>query len=62
MNNLFNLPQRNTKAGDLSLINKVNKPKAKTTVSVKGGQGLMGLIATITALVKQNLGQYEEDY
>lgn len=62
MNNLFNLPQRNTKAGDLSLINKVNKPKAKTTVSVKGGQGLMGQIATITALVKQNLGQYEEDY
>ena len=31
-------------------------------MTVRGGNGLMGQIATITALVNQNLGQYEKDY
>lgn len=36
--------------------------RSNSAVSIKGGDGLLGRIATITAMVNKNLGKYEDKY
>ena len=63
MKGLFQLPPRATKAGDLSLVNKLAKPTpAARGVAVRGGKGIMERMPTIKAMANRYLGQYADIY
>jgi DNA polymerase-1 len=63
MKGLFQLPPRATKAGDLSLVNKLTKPTlASKGVTVRQGRGIMERIPSIRAMANRYLGQYADIY
>lgn len=63
MKGLFKLPPRSTKAGDLSLVNKLTKPvPASRGVAVRQGKGIMERIPSIRAMANRYLGQYADIY
>lgn len=63
MKGLFQLPPRATKAGDLSLVNKLAKPApASKGVTVRQGKGIMERIPSIRAMANRYLGQYADIY
>jgi DNA polymerase-1 len=63
MKGLFQLPPRATKAGDLSLVNKLAKPApASKEVTVRQGKGIMERIPSIRAMANRYLGQYADIY
>lgn len=64
MKGLFNLPPRSTRGGDSTLISKskTNSRPPTSGVTVRGGEGLLDRIGTITALVNSKLGKYKDDY
>lgn len=63
MKGLFQLPPRATKAGDLSLVNKLAKPTpASGGVAVRQGKGIMERIPSIRAMANRYLGQYADIY
>lgn len=63
MKGLFQLPPRATKAGDLSLVNKLTKPApASRGVTVRQGKGIMERIPSIRAMANRYLGQYADVY
>lgn len=61
MSLLKSLPPRSTRDTD-SDIAKKTKSKKKSTTKVNGGQGIMGQIAYIVALVSSKLGKYADEY
>ena len=63
MKGLFKLPPRATKAGDLSLVNKLTKPTlASKGVTVRQGRGIMERIPSIRTMANRYLGQYADIY
>ena len=58
---LFEVPKRAGRAQDSKLVNKTKSTK-KIGSSVKTGNGLLGRISEIKAMVEKNLGQYKDDY
>lgn len=63
MKGLFQLPPRATKAGDLSLVNKLAKPApASRGVAVRQGKDIMERIPSIRAMANRYLGQYADIY
>ena len=63
MKGLFQLPPRSTKAGDLSLVNKLTKPTpASRGVTVRQGKGIMERMPSIRAMANRYLGQYADIY
>ena len=63
MKGLFQLPPRATKAGDLSLVNKLAKPApASKGVVVRQGKGIMERMPAIKAMANRYLGQYADIY
>lgn len=63
MKGLFKLPPRATKAGDLSLVNKLTKPTlASKGVTVRQGRGIMERMPSIRAMANRYLGQYADIY
>lgn len=63
MKGLFKLPPRATKAGDLSLVNKLTKPvPVSRGVAVRQGRGIMERMPSIRAMANRYLGQYADIY
>ena len=59
---LFKIPNRAGRSQDKNIAKKA-KSKAKSgSISIKGGNTLLGQINEIKALVEKNLGQYRDDY
>lgn len=57
---LFDIPTRKTREIDNGIVKEANT-KRKSSTTVKGGGGLSGRIAQISAMVNQYLGKYEEE-
>lgn len=55
----FEIPTRADKNQDIVIA---NKSKSKSVTAVKGGNGLLGRINEIKAMVERNLGKYADDY
>ncbi len=63
MKGLFQLPPRATKAGDLSLVNKLAKPAPTSKgITARQGKGIMERIPSIRAMANRYLGQYADIY
>lgn len=61
MAGLFELPQsRTNKEADKAVVNKTTNKRSASTI-IKG-DGLLGKISTINALVDSKLGKYKDDY
>ena len=58
---LFEIPKRAGKVQDMNLAKKSSK-KAVTPTIVKAGNGILGRIEEIKAVVNKNLGQYKNEY
>lgn len=58
---LFEVPKRAGKGQD-SVIAKKSKVKKSVNISVKSGQGVLGRIAEIKAMVESKLGKYKDEY
>lgn len=58
---LFEVPSRPGRAQDKSIASK-SKKVTIATPTVKGGDGLLGRINQIKAMVERNLGQYKDEY
>lgn len=62
MESLFEVPKRASRADDNRIAKMSNTTSRKSTVTVKGGGGLMERINTARALVSKNLGQFADEY
>lgn len=62
MAGLFDVPVRAGRSADSKIAKKVNTTAKKSSVTVKGGGGLIEKINTIRAVVKKNLGYLEDEY
>lgn len=58
---LFKIPNRPGKTQDMKLAKKSVK-KTVSPVTVKSGNGILGRIEEIKAVVNKNLGQYKDEY
>ena len=56
------VPKRNSKALDKKIASKSNINLPTANISVKSGNGLLGRINEIKAVVERNLGQYKDKY
>ena len=58
---LFEIPKRNTRQTDKKIASQ-SKTSAAAVPTVKGGDGVLGRINQIKALVEKNLGKYKDEY
>lgn len=58
---LFDVSPRATKADDAKVAKKANTKSKSTIAIIKGGNGILGKIAEIEAMVSRNLGKYEAE-
>ena len=58
---LFDVPVRASRSQDTAIIKKT-KARRQASVGVRKGNGLLGRISEIKAIVETNLGQYREEY
>ena len=59
---LFEVPKRPGRTKDSTVAKKTKAKPRKTSVTVKGGGGELGSIASMQALVEQRMGKYKDDY
>lgn len=59
---LFNLPPRNTRAGDSNLVKRAGKLVSKPEIKVQGSGGLISQIQLVVAEVNKHLGRYKGVY
>ena len=59
---LFDVPVRAGRASDNAIAKKVNSKSTRTSVTVKGGGGIVERINMARAIVEKNLGHYRDLY
>lgn len=59
---LFNIPNRAGRSKDTRIAKKAKSRAKSGSVSIKGGNTVLGRINEIKAAVNKNLGQYKDDY
>ena len=62
MAGLFEVPKRPGRAQDKSIASKSKTSIVTPSITVKGGDGVLGRINQIKAMVEKNLGQYKDEY
>ena len=59
---LFDVPARAGRIQDTALLKKTRTAKRTASAGIKKGNGILGRIAEIKAIVETNLGQYRDEY
>lgn len=59
---LFDIPNRAGRKQDNNIAKKAKSTAKSSSISIKGGNTVLGRINEIKALVEKNLGQYRDDY
>lgn len=62
MAGLFEVPKRSDRTQDKSIATRSKTTIATPSITVKGGDGVLGRINQIKAMVEKSLGQYRDEY